>query len=253
MGVYRSNVIILKSRNMGEADRVLMVLSEDLGKFQAVVKGARRERSRFVGSTLSFNYLKAMFFTGKNLDTLSQAELIHSFGKLREDLTSLAYASFWVELIDGFVPERVEVREVFQFLLAAFITLEQTADPALLNLAFQIRLLRLLGYQPELEECTHCHSPRHESPGAEIHFSATAGGLICCGCRLHYSGLTRINPAQLDIIQRLSATDMRELASIQGEAIDFKTIGIILREFVEARLERPLKSRVFLDSLLSIK
>lgn len=252
MGVYRSNVLILKSRNLGEADRVLMVLSEDLGKFQAVVKGARRERSRFVGNTLSFNYLKAMFFTGKNLDTLSQAELIHSFGKLREDLTALAYASLWVELVDGFVPERVEVREVFQFLLAAFITLEQTSDPALLNLAFQIRLLKLLGYQPELELCTGCQHPHHGEPGTEIYFSATCGGLICAGCHLDYSGLTRINPDQLNLIQQLAAADMRELASVHGSAADFKTIGTILNEFIEVRLERPLKSRVFLDNLLSI-
>jgi DNA repair protein RecO (recombination protein O) len=253
MSLYQTNVIVLKSRNLGEADRVLMLLSEDLGKFQAVVKGARRERSRFVGSTLSFNYLKAMFFTGKNLDTLSQAELIHPFSKLREDLTYLAYASFWIELIDSFVPEKVEVKEVFNFLLAAFLTLEQTADPALLNLAFQIRLLNYLGYQPELDVCTACHQPLAAGAQAdELYFSATAGGVICRKCGLQYSGLTRVNPAQLNLIQLLTAIDIRELATLKGGAGDYKIISIILREFIENRLEKPLKSRVFLDNLLSL-
>lgn len=253
MSLYRTNVIVLKSRNLGEADRVLVLLSEDLGKFQAVVKGARRERSRFVGSTLPFNYLKTMFFTGKTLDTLSQAELIHSFSKLREDLTTLAYASFWIELIDGFVPERVEVKEVFNFLLAAFLTLEQTTDPALLNLAFQIRLLNYLGYQPELEVCTACHQPLATvAQRDEFHFSATAGGVICGKCRLQYSGLTRVNPAQLDLIKLLTAIDIRQLATLKGNAGDYKIIGVILREFIENRLEKPLKSQVFLDNLLSL-
>lgn len=253
MSLYHTNVIVLKSRNFGEADRVLMLLSEDLGKFQAVVKGARRGRSRFVGSTLSFNYLKAMFFTGKNLDTLSQAELIHPFSKLREELTTLAYASFWVELIDGFVPERAEVKEVFHFLLAAFLTLEQTADPALLNLAFEIRLLNYLGYQPELDVCTACHQPLATgAPVGELYFSANMGGVICANCRLQYSGLIRMNPAQLNMIKTLAATDIRELAKLIGSNDDYKTIGAILREFIEARLERPLKSRVFLDNLLSL-
>jgi DNA repair protein RecO (recombination protein O) len=252
MALYHANVIVLKTRNMGEADRVLMLLSEDLGKFQAVVKGARRERSRFVGCTLPFNYLKAMFFTGKSLDSLSQAELIHSFFKLREDLTTMAYANLWVELIDGFIPEKVEVREVFQFLLAAFVTLEHTADPAILHLAFQIRLLNLLGYQPELEVCTACHQPRNRPSIEEIYFSATSGGVICSGCRLHFSGLTRINSAQLNLIKELAASDMRELGKIMADGEDLKIIGTIFREFIEARLERPLKSRVFLDNLLSL-
>jgi DNA repair protein RecO (recombination protein O) len=253
MSLYRTNVIVLKSRNLGEADRILMLLSEDLGKFQAVVKGARRERSRFVGSTLSFNYLKAMFFTGKNLDTLSQAELIHPFSKLREDLTTLAYASFWVELIDGFVPERVEVKEVFHFLLAAFLTLEQTADPALLNLAFEIRLLNYLGYQPELDVCTACRQPVDTNAGLEIfYFSANIGGVICGNCRLQHSGLIQVNPAQLRLMKTLATTDIRKLAMMNGGSDDYKIIGTILREFIEVRLERPLKSRVFLDNLLSL-
>jgi len=238
---------------MGEADRVLMLLSEDLGKFQAVVKGARRERSRFVGSTLSFNYLKAMFFTGKNLDTLSQAELLHPFSKLREDLTTLAYASFWVELIDGFVPERVEVKEVFGFLLAAFLTLEQTTDPALLNLAFEIRLLNYLGYQPELDACITCRQPVDTGMNeSDLYFSASTGGIICGNCRLEHSDLIQVNQAQLNLIKALAAADIRELSKVQGNGDDYKTVGTILREFIETRLERPLKSRIFLDNLLSL-
>lgn len=253
MALYRSNVIVLKSRNMGEADRVLMLLSDDLGKFQAVVKGARRERSRFVGNTLSFNYLKAMFFTGKNLDTLSQAELIHPFSKLREDLTKLAYASFWVDLVDGFVPERVEVKEVFQFLLAAFVTLEQTDDPALLNLAFETRLLNYLGYQPELDNCDACRQPLSTgSGGGDFYFSVHSGGVVCGNCRLQFSDLTPLNPVQLELMKTLTSIDIRELTKLNGYAEHFQIIGSILRQFIEVRLERPLKSRVFLDNLLSL-
>ena len=172
MGLYRSNVIVLRTRNFGEADRILVLLSEDRGKFEAVVKGARRGRSRFVGNTLAFNCFKGMFFTGKNIDSLSQAELVHPFSILQEDLTKLAYASFWVELVEGFTPERVESKEVFQFLLAAFLTLEQTEDPILLNLAFEIRLLHYLGYQPQLDRCVSCG----ESSLDQSYFSVQAGG-----------------------------------------------------------------------------
>lgn len=122
MGLYHSTAIILKTRNLGEADRVLLLLSEEYGKFEAVVKGARRPRSRFIGNTLPFNLVKAMFFTGKNLDQLSQAELTHSFVSIREELIKLAYASYWVELIDEFLPEREPAPEIFRFFLAVLIT-----------------------------------------------------------------------------------------------------------------------------------
>jgi len=251
MGLYRTNVIVIKNRNFGEADRILVLLSEELGKFEAVVKGARRERSRFVGNTLAFNYLKAMFFAGKNIDTLSQVELIHPFTKLHEDLTKLAYANFWVELIDGFVPERVEVKEVVQFLLAAFLTLEQTDDPALLNLAFEIRLLNYLGYQPELDVCIACRQPV-STAGPAVYFAMVAGGVVCENCRLQYSGLTLINPLLLNLMKRLAATDIRQLIDAKGIDGDYQIVAAILREFIEVRLERPLKSRIFLDNLLSL-
>ncbi len=248
MSLYRTNVIVLKARNFGEADRILMLLSEDRGKFAAIVKGARRGRSRFVGNTLPFNLLKAMFFTGKSMDTLSQAELGHSFTMLREDLMKLAYASFWVELVDGFVAERVEVKEVFQFLLAAFLTLEQTPQPALLNLAFEIGLLNYLGYQPELCLCVDCG----KLIGAESFFSAQAGGVLCGGCRAHYADPVPVKPVVLDLIKQLAATDLRELNKVNGSKDDYRIIGAILLHFMETRLERSFKSNLFLENLLSL-
>jgi DNA repair protein RecO (recombination protein O) len=248
MSIYRANVIVLRTRNLGEADRILVLLSEERGKFEAIVKGARRGRSRFVGNTLPFNFLKAMFFTGKSMDTLSQAELGYSFTGIREDLLKLAYASFWVELVDGFIPERVEAKEIFQFLLAAFLTLEQTPEPMLLNLAFEIRLLNYLGYQPELSLCVGCGKLITGEPC----FSSQAGGVLCDRCRAQYSDPVPVKRAVLDLIKQLAAADLRELNKVNGLKDDYKTIGTILLKFMETRLERPLKSKVFLDNLLSL-
>ena len=247
MSLYRTNAIVLRTRNLGEADRVLILLSEDFGKFEAVVKGARRGRSRFVGNTLPFNYLKALFFTGKSMDTLSQAELIHSFAQLREDLYKLAYATYWVELVDGFVPEREEVRELFRFLLAAFVVLERAAEPQLLNLAFEIRTLNYLGYRPELDHCAGCG----EAFTIARYFSAAAGGMVCERCRLSYPDLLSAGPEERDLLESLISTDLRELAAVKVIPPASRGVGLILRSFIEARMERTLKSRAFLDNILA--
>ncbi len=245
MGLYRTKVIVLRSRNLGEADRVLVLFSEELGKFEAVVKGARRQRSRFVGNTLPFNYFEGLFFPGKNLDSLSQVELVHSFSKLREDLTRFAYATFWVELVDGFLPERQEARDLFRFLLAAFIVLEKSSDPEVLNLAFQARLLKYLGYQPELNCCACCGGIPEKKPS----FSAEAGGLICEECSPRHRDLMPVNPELLNWFGLLGETDLREVHLLQTEKSNRLKLFALLSNFIEHRLERPLKSRVFLDNL----
>ena len=251
MPLYKTNCIILRCRNLGEADRVLTVFSEDRGKFEAAVKGARRPRSRFVGNTLPFNYLKAMFLSGKSLDSLSQAELVHSFAALREDLIKMPYATFWAELVDGFLPEKVESKEIFLFLLAAFVTLEKTAEPGLLHLAFEARLLNALGYQPELESCLSCGRPIEGLPlDGAAYFSVAAGGVLCEDCRGAGVNLIPIPRATLTQMIQLGITDLRELAGLAVQTAERRLAERILRDFIEFRLERPLKSQAFLDSCL---
>lgn len=247
MSLYCSKALVLKTRNLGEADRVLLLLSEEYGKFEAVVKGARRQRSRFIGNTLPFNLLNAMFFTGKNLDQLSQAELIHSFALLREDLIKLAYASFWVELIDEFVPERETVTDIYGFLLAALITLEKTTNPELLNLAFQMRLLNYLGYQPELDSCVSCGTQTLR----DQYFSAKSGGIICGSCRGNYPDADKLEAFEIQFLQQLGNLDIRQLKLLEIPGIDLKNIRKLLRQFIEYRLDHPLKTQVFLDNVLS--
>lgn len=245
MAIYRTRALVLRTRNFGEADRVLVLFSEDYGKFEAVVKGARRQRSRFIGNTLAFNFIKAMLLTGKSLDTLSQAELVHSFSQFREDLTKLAYASYWVELIDGFIPERQEANEIFRFLLASFIVLEKTPDPAVLNMAFELRLLDYLGYQPQIANCVGCGKPFQH----DMAFSAQAGGAVCTGCSLKYRDAVPVVEADLQILERFRGIDLRKLDQLTLEPAQSRLIQKILRGFIEARLDRPLKSQVFLDNL----
>ncbi len=245
MGLYRTKALVLRSRNLGEADRVLVLFSAECGKFEAVVKGARRQRSRFVGNTLPFNYFEGLFFTGKNLDSLSQVELVHSFSRLREDLSRFAYASFWVELVDGFLPVEQEAEELFRFLLAAFIVLEKTDDVEMVNLAFLARLLKYLGYQPELDCCTCCG----RIPESNQFFSAETGGLICSDCSLQYRNLAPVNPELLNWFSLLREADLREVQHLKTGKNDRLKLFALLSDFIENRLERPLKSRVFLDNL----
>jgi DNA repair protein RecO (recombination protein O) len=245
MAVYHTKAIVLKNRNLGEADRIVLLLSEDQGKIEASVKGARRQRSRFIGNTLPFNYLDLMLFTGKNLDQLSQAEIIHPFSTLREELVKMAYASFWVDLVDHFIPEKEGHGEIFRFLLAAFITLERSATPDLLNLAFEARLLNYLGYQPQLDSCVQC-----EAAGGIVCFSPENGGVVCKNCAPGLRDLIPVTVKEIKLLAEFAATDIRQLEQLNFTPDQLQTLRRILRDFIEFRLDRPIKSLAFLDQVL---
>jgi len=152
-----------------------------------------------------------------------------------------------VELADAFLPEREAVPEIFRFLLAALLTLEKTEVSALLNLAFQIRLLNYLGYQPHLGTCVNCGSQAK----TDRFFSAAAGGLICASCREAVKDLLPITESDLRLWRELNETDLRRLEGVNCPESNSQAIRRMLRLFIEARLDHALKSQVFLDQVLS--
>src|SRR5690554_1929461 len=115
MNLYRTDGIVLRTRPLGEADKILTLLTRDRGKIEVVARGARRPRNRLAAAAQPFSYLKVLIFAGKGLDQLSQAEIIKSFGPIRENLVKMAYASFWSEFLDLLLPLEEENSELFLF------------------------------------------------------------------------------------------------------------------------------------------
>ncbi len=201
MGNYKVDGIVLKARNFGEADRILTVLDRELGKLEAVAKGARRAQSTLRGPCQPFSHDRFFLWHGRTLDGISQAEAVESFAALRDDLVKLAAASYMAELVDSVLHERDSSPETFDLLLDHFRWLD-TIEPAAANIhhvlrAFDLRLLGLAGFAPALDACASCGAPVEEwmgtasggrgaagtAAGGAVAFSAAAGGIVCPACR----------------------------------------------------------------------
>jgi DNA repair protein RecO (recombination protein O) len=186
---YKVEGIVLKSRNFGEADRILTILDRDLGKLEGVAKGARRTRSVLRGPCQPFSHNLFFLWQGRTLDGISQCEVIESFARLRDDLLKLAAASYMAELVDDVARERDPSPEVFDLLLGSFRWLE-TADATPVGVthvlrSFDLRLLGLAGFAPVLDACATCGTPIEGWAGSGgVAFSAAAGGIICPSCRV---------------------------------------------------------------------
>ncbi|NLW60293.1 MAG: DNA repair protein RecO [Firmicutes bacterium] len=246
MGLYHCEGIILRTRSFGEADRIVTLFTKEKGKIEAVARGARRPRNRLVGVTQQFSYLKALIFTGKSLDQLSQAELIKSFAPLRDDLLKMAYASWWAEVLDVFLPLNEVNSDVFLFFLAGLVVLERVPDPILVSRAFELRLLRYLGYEPVLDRCVGCR----RTAGPFAGFAPAEGGLLCPACAGAANGqLIPVRPATVSFLRTLYQADLRVLARRPVDPALGHELGRLLFTFIQLRAEKPLKALSFLQSL----
>lgn len=174
MSLYRDVGVVLRTWKLGEADRIVVILTRDHGKVRAVAKGVRRTRSRFGARLEPTAHVALQLYAGRGeLDTVTQAESIDQFRAVREDLDRLTRAVSLLEAVDQLAMDREPNPALYRMLLGALRTLE-AGDAPLVVPAFFLKVLSLEGFRPVVEACAEC--------GAEedlVAFDLEAGGLLC--------------------------------------------------------------------------
>lgn len=247
MGLKSSEAIVIGGHNLGEADRIVVFYTRDYGKVRAVAAGARRIRSRFGGSLELFTHGRLVYFerSTSDLHRLSEFALREPFHSLRTSLELLTAASEVVELGGIAGVEGEGSHELFSLLLTTLRGLNGGAEPALLLRAFEIRLLRTLGYLPELHKCVRC---RESLPEGVQSFGPNEGGLLCPLCREEAMETSNVSPAALTFLR----------SALQGD-VDVGRAGLIpevrneiralLQTFLEFKLGRRIRSARFLAGI----
>jgi DNA repair protein RecO (recombination protein O) len=178
MGLYKVEGVVLRRRSLGEADRLVTILSRDRGKLTVVAKGARRPRSRLGGRLEPATRFRALVAEGRSLDIISQVEVLDAFAGLRNDLDRLGAASIILEYADRALAERHTHADVYALLVEALALLRLGARD-LAPLWFVARLLALTGHRPAVDRCAVCGKPIR----GERWWSATLGGVLDTACR----------------------------------------------------------------------
>ena len=243
---YRSEAIVLRRIDFGEADRLLTLYSREFGKIRALAKGARKPQTRKAGHVELFMRSNFMFARGKSIDIVTQAELIEPYAALRDDLVRTTYAAYMAELMDGLTADADRDLAKYELLSKAFGWLAASDNSLLVARYYELRLLSLAGFQPQLFHCASCREPIQEQ---NQFFSAELGGLLCPGCQ----GADR----QARPISSSAVKVLRHLQSHQWEYVkDLRLRGKLRRElestmhfYLRHILERNLKSAEFLFRL----
>jgi len=244
---YKAKAIVLNTFKLGEADKIIILYSGSRGKIRAVAKGARKTKSKFGGTLEPFTVADMMFYEGKSLDIIQQAEIIMSFKEIRADLEKLKYGSVLLELIDKVGQEREESYDSFSLLLAALQCLKDAAgNYRTLLTVFQLKLMVILGYRPHLSRCPACAGPLPEA-SEQAYFSLKYGGLLCDGCLPRDPEAVAVSPETRAHIEQALDTPLARWQELDFNADNVKGIARLTEMFVAYHLDRKLKSPRLLD------
>lgn len=246
--VFRTPAIILKRRDFGEADRMLTVLTPQHGKIDVLAKGARKITSTKMGHVELFTRVELLINVGREFGIVSQAEMTESYQALREDLTRGAYASFAAELVDRFVePGDEEPRILYMLLDETLKRLATEPDPRLATLYFEIHLLDLVGYRPEVQQCVVGHEPVEAQDQV---FSYADGGVICpLHAPVRSEGVTPLPLSTLKLLRHVQRSRWAELRSLQISTNLADDAERVLLGYITWLLERRLQSVDFIRRL----
>jgi DNA repair protein RecO (recombination protein O) len=165
VSLYRDDGIVLRTQKLGEADRIVTILTRRNGRVRAVGKGVRRTRSRFGARLEPFTHVDLLLYTGRSLDVITQAETVRAYGEpLAADYPRYTSGTAMLETAERFTPiEKEPLIRQFLLLVGGLRALgERVHDPRLVLDAYLLRTLAVAGYAPALDECAVCGSV---SPG----------------------------------------------------------------------------------------
>lgn len=247
--LQRAEAIVLKRHDYGEADRILTVYTRERGKIAIIAKGVRRIASRKAGHVELFTHAQMLLAEGRNLDVLTQVEMIDAFPRLRDDLVRMTYAYHIAEIVDRFEQDDHASPATFQLLRDSLSALGDVDDPSVVARYFELRYLSFIGYRPHLFDCALCSAPLVQGDAT---FSPEAGGVVCPACAATVGDGVAIDDAAFRVLRFLQT---RELGLVHRIVLAPNTRGQVehaLHAFVRHHLERELRSVEFLNGLRKV-
>ncbi|HEY6327339.1 MAG TPA: DNA repair protein RecO [Candidatus Cybelea sp.] len=186
---YKTRGVILRGRQLGEADRILTLFTRERGKLDAVAKGVRRTRSHFAGRLEFANECDFVMHRGRTLDVVVSAEILRAPWAQLVEPERYAVASVVAETIDAFCEPDLALPDVYELLVGAIAAVAASSAPPELLPRFSLRLLEMLGLAPPLETCVQCGSPLGGGP---VWLDGAAGGLLDAACRERWRDLPEL-------------------------------------------------------------
>jgi len=237
VSLFRDRGVVLRTYRLGEADRIIVFMTERHGKVRAVAKGVRRTSSKFGARLEPLTHDDLLLWQGRgDLDIVNQVEVLDTFRAVREDLARVARGMSLLEVTDQLAQERHPDRPLYAMLVGALRALADTAkDPTLVAPSFFLKALVLEGATPVLDVCATCGQP--DGAVELVAFDLSVGGALCRG---HRSGRPMSRPA-LELARRILGGDLAAVLAGPAPA-EAGEVAELATEAMEVHLDRRIRS-----------
>ena len=244
---YTTDAIVLSRFDLGEADRVLTVITPTAGKLKVIAKGIRRPTSRIGGSLEPFAELTVALARGRTFDVVTQVSVGHAWLRLRDSLESAATAWYLAELADRSLEERHAAEPLYALLRRAYELLDAGMVPGRVARWYEMHLLDELGFRPEVDRCVECD--RMLDADERFRWVPPLGGVVCERCPGPPHERTRLSLDGLKLLKAYQRLDIEALAGLRQAITVEGEVEAALRDFMRHALEREARSLAFLDEV----
>jgi DNA repair protein RecO (recombination protein O) len=245
--IYVTDAIVLSRFDLGEADRVLTLITPEHGKLKAIAKGVRRQKSRLGGSLEPFAELRVQLARGRTFDVVTQVSVGHAWLRLRDSLEPAATAWYLAELADRSLEERHAAEPLYALLHRAYELIDAGMAPGRVARWYEMHLADELGVRPELERCVECD--RVLEPDDTFRWVPPLGGVLCQRDPGPPAERTRLSLDALKLLRAYQRLDAEALADLRLPLAVEREVEASMRAFISTALERDARSLAFLDEV----
>jgi DNA repair protein RecO (recombination protein O) len=246
---YRAEAIVLRTVDLGEADRILVLFTRHFGKVHVVAKGIRRATSRMAGHAEPLTHATYQLARGRELDVLTGAEARALYPSLREDLGRIAAGWYCAELTDRFTVEHAPAAPLFDLLETALRHLDAGYASPLVCRWFDLHLLDRSGFRPELLDCVSCRLPLEERENA---WSAASGGALCASCSRKLSSGMTLSVRALKSLRYLLQSDFAGAARLRVDLVLAGELERHMRLFVQHVIDREVTAARLIEEIRAL-
>jgi len=231
-----------------EADKIVTIFTKDFGKITAIAKGVRKTKSKFGSSLEILTHSIFLFYKGRNIDIVSQTEILESFFSMSKEVIKFAFAANCVEVVNKLTEEREINIGLFNLLKEVLHYLRESDDPKLLTLSFKWQTMSILGYRPSLDHCYRCNKGIKDQK--EMYFNIKEGGLVCNNCiAVDREGCVKASLYFNKLVRKILITPLSTISNATIPDERMKELEKLTDLYIAYHSEKSFKTDRFLKNL----
>lgn len=245
MNNFVTDAINIKSYNLSECDKIVVMYSKDKGLIKGVAKGCKKPKSKLGARMDMLVANQLMFYKGKNLDTICEAKALNTFKENRQDLDKLCYSMYVSEIVHNFGVEEdpcsEEIYTLFYKALEKIAAAKSKKDVLISVIKFQLKIMQISGFGIELDSCLCC---KEQILAENMYFSKKMGGVICEECNEHFNVKTKLHNKLRDFLQAMLQFDFDFESDYDRKATE-KVCDVclnLLKEYIQMHSVKKFKT-----------